>query len=210
MNEEIENAVRKLGDTKAGWVTRRDSAEYLGKLATKALGALHSFGEEMDVDVRRAVDEWLGRSAAIVKDVKPVAGAQKYTLEELVKSVAKDGSRDVEREGEDFIVQVTLKDGRTQSVHVREFKREDGMKLVQVYCVCGKADESAYAWALRANMKLIQGAVALSKQGDDERFVLSTCFLATEITKMEIKAAIKETAYYGDWIEQKLSKHDEF
>lgn len=210
MNDEIDNVIRRLRDTKAGWVTRRDAAEHLGKMATQALVALQSFSDEMDVDVRRAIDEWLGKAAAIVKNVKPMAEARAYTLEELVRSVAKEGSRDVEADGDGFVARVTLKGGRSQSVHVREFLREDGVKLVQVYTVCGRADEKAYAWALRANMKLIQGAVALSKDGEDERFVLSTSFLADQVSKVEIKSAIKETAFYGDWIEQKLSKQDEF
>ena len=116
----------------------------------------------------------------------------------------------VEQDGDAFIVKVIMKDGRHQSVHVRQFKRADGIALIQVYTVCGKADEKSYGWALRANMKLIQGAIAIASQGDDERFVLSTCFLANEVTRQEIKAAVKETAFYGDWIEQKVSGQDEF
>ena len=134
----------------------------------------------------------------------------RLTLEDLAKACAKEGVRTVEPDSEGFVVRVALKEGRHQAVHLREFKRADGVKLVQVYTVCGKADEASYAWALRANMKLIQGAVALAKQGDDERFVLTMTFLAGEVTKPEIKAAIKEAAYYGDWIEQKVTGQDEF
>jgi len=210
MWEEIDAAIEKVKDTKAGWVTRRDAVELLGKVAVRALDALQDASDEMDVDVRRSVDDMLGKAAAALKGVKPKYEAGPLSLEDLAKTCAKEGVRTVEPDSEGFVVRVALKDGRHQAVHLREFKREDGVKLVQVYTVCGKADETSYGWALRANMKLIQGAVALAKQGDDERFVLTMTFLAGEITRPEIKAAVKEAAYYGDWIEQKVTGQDEF
>lgn len=210
MFEEIDGAIQKVKDTKAGWVTRRDAVELLGKVALKALDALQDASDEMDVDVRRSVDDMLGRAAAALKGVKPKVAQETLSLEELAKACAKEGVRIVEPEGEGYVVRVLMKDGRRQHVHLRRFTRADGVALVQVYTVCGKADEKSYAWALRTNMKLIQGAVALARQGDDERFVLTMCFLAGEVTKSEIKAAVKEAAYYGDWIEQKVSEQDEF
>ena len=210
MWEEIDGAIEKVKDTKAGWVTRRDAVELLGKAAAKALDALQDASEEMDVDVRRSVDDMLGRAAAALHGVKPKFEQSPPTLEELAKACAKEGVRTVERDEEGYVVRVTKKDGRHQSVHLREFKRADNVKLIQVYTVCGRADEKSYARALRANMKLIQGAVALAKQGEDERFVLTMCFMASEVTQAEIKAAVKEAAYYGDWIEQKVSGQDEF
>ncbi|MBM3289292.1 MAG: hypothetical protein FJY92_04000 [Candidatus Hydrogenedentes bacterium] len=210
MWEQIDAAIEKVKDTKAGWVTRRDAVELLGKVAIRALDALQDASDELDVDVRRSVDDMLGKSAAALKGVKPKFDTGPLSLEDLAKSVAKEGARTVEPDSEGFLVRVTLKDGRRQDVHLREFMRADGVKLVQVYTVCGKADEKSYAWALRANMKLIQGAVALARQGDDERFVLTTTFVASEVTRPEMKAAVKEAAYYGDWIEQKVTGQDEF
>lgn len=210
MWEELDGAVEKLRDTKAGWVTRRDAVELLGKVALKSLDALQAASDEMDIDVRRSVDDMLGRAAAALKGVKPIVEQVPPSLEELAKACAKENVRMVEADGEGYVVRVALKEGRQQSVHLRQFKRADGVKLIQVYTVCGKADEKSYEWALRANMKLVQGAVALAKQGDDERFVLTMCFLVGEVTKSEIKAAVKEAAYYGDWIEQKVSGQDEF
>jgi hypothetical protein len=210
MWEEIDGAIEKLRDTKAGWVTRRDAVELLGKAAAKTLTALQDASEELDVDVKRSVDEMLGKAAAVLAGVKPKFDTGPLSLEELAKSCAKEGVRLVEPDDDGYVVRVKLKDGRQQSVHLREFSRADGVKLIQVYTVCGKADEKSYAWALRANMKLIQGAVALAKQDNDERFVLTMCFLAGETTRPEIKAAVKEAAYYGDWIEQKVGGQDEF
>ena len=76
--------------------------------------------------------------------------------------------------------------------------------------ICGKADEKAFAWALRANMTLVQGSVALAKEGDEERFLVVRTFLAGHVTRQEMKAAVKECAYYGDWMENKLTRKDAF
>ena len=210
MLEEIDDALQRLADTKAGWVTRRDAADLLGKAALKALAALQQFSDEMDVDVKRAVDEALGRAAGVLRGVTPITGPTQYSFDELARSCEKPGSRTVEKDDDGYVIRVKTDDNRAQNVHVRLFKRSDGIDLVQVYTVCGKSDEGAFGWALRANMKLIQGAIALAKQGDDERFVLTACFLASEMTKAEIKAAVKEMAHYGDWIESKLTDRDEF
>ena len=210
MWEEIDGAIEKVKDTKAGWVVRRDAVELLGKVAVKAVDALQDASDEMDVDVRRSVDDMLGKAAAALQGVKPKFESGPPSLEELAKGCAKEGVRTVEKDDDGYSVRVKMKDGRAQTVNLRRFSRADGIALIQVYTVCGKADEKSYEWALRANMKLIQGAVALAKQGDDERFVLTMCFLASEVTRAEIKAAVKEAAYYGDWIEQKVSGQDEF
>lgn len=210
MYEELDQAAAKLADTKAGWVTRRDAAEQLGNAAIRALTALRRHADEMDADVRRAVDHALAQVSAVLDGVEPPGSHLPYTLEELARYCEKPPARVVERDGDAFTIKVMLKSGRGQHVHLRKFKRTDGVELIQIYTVCGKADEKKFAWALRANMKLIQGAIALASQGDDERFVLSICLLADSVSHFAVKAAVKECAYYGDWIEQKLSGQDEF
>jgi hypothetical protein len=38
------------------------------------------------------------------------------------------------------------------------------------------------------------------------QYVLTSCFPAAEATPQIIKIAVKEIAYYGDWVEQRLTK----
>ncbi len=211
MFEAINAAAEKLHNRHAGWVTRRDSAELLGKIALRALGALHAARDETDVDVHRAVETAMGQAAAALEGVKPRPVERSFTLDELVRSCEKAGERTIEKiSDEEYTVGVTLKNERHQSVHVRKFKRSDNVELVQVYTVCGPGDEESYAWALRANTKLVQSAMALEKHDDGEHFILTTSFLADHVTRQELKSAVKETAYYGDWIEGKLTGQDEF
>jgi hypothetical protein len=211
MFEVIDSAAEDLRNKDAGWVTRRDGADLLGKFAIRALSALHAASDEPDVDVRRAVENALGQAAAALEGVKPRPVERSFTLEELVRASEKPGERELTKVNEtEYRMDVTQRGGRKQSVHIRKFQRKDGIELIQVYTICGKADESSFGWALRANMKLVQGAIAIETNGDDEQFVLTTCFIADHVTRWEMKAAIKETAYYGDWMENKLTGQDEF
>lgn len=208
MFESIEKAAAALSDKNGGWVTRRDGAEALGKAAARALEALRAHKEEKDVDVRRVVDEALGRASAALAGVAPKT--EPYTLEELVRACEKSGSRTVKTCKDGYEIHVALKDGRHQTVYVRRFKRKDGAELIRVYTPCGKPTEDALAWALRANAKMVQGAVALSNHNGEEVFSLMNCHIASETTPAEIKASVKELAFYGDWMEQKLSGLDDF
>jgi hypothetical protein len=208
--EDIERAAKELGNADAGWVNRRDAAGKLGQIASEALGALKAHADEMDVDVHRVVEEALEKASGALAGVKPSAPVKHYALEELVKACAKDKERVVAPHGKGFVVQVELKGGRRQSVFLSQHSRKDGMKLIRVYTECGKASKDALAWALRANMNVAQGALALSKEAGEERLVLINCFLVDQATPLEVKASVKELAAYGDWIEEKLSGLDEF
>ncbi|MCC6488947.1 MAG: hypothetical protein IT364_15720 [Candidatus Hydrogenedentes bacterium] len=211
MFEAIDTAAENLHSRQAGWVTRRDGADLLGKVASRALAALHQSKDEMDVDVRRAVDAALGQASAALAGVKPALQESSVSLDDLARSIEKPGERTVEKNsGDEYTVTVKLKSGRTQAVRMRAFKRPDGMNVVQVSTVCGKVDEKALAWALRANMTLVQGAVALAKEDGEERFLVIRTFLADHVTRQEMKATVKECAYYGDWMENKLTGKDAF
>ena len=52
--------------------------------------------------------------------------------------------------------------------------------------------------------------MSLCKEGDEEFFDLVSSTIASETSPEEIKAAVKEVAFYGDWIENKLTGSDEF
>jgi len=208
--EQLESLVKQLEASKAGWVLRRDAAENLGKAACFALNALREHADEMDVDVRRSVDEALGQASAALAGIPPMPQVKQYTLEELAKACEKDGERLVAPHGKGYVVQVTLKSGRKQAVYLNHHKRKDGTELIRIFTECGKPREDAYVWALRANMKISHGALALSKDSGEERLVLTNCYLAHVAMPAEVKASVKELAHYGDWIESKLTGLDDF
>lgn len=197
----IEKAATELADERAGWVTRRDAADALGRAAEKAIRALQARRHEKDIDVKTAVDRALGRVSAALAG-EPAKGG--YTLEELAQACAKPGKRIVTAEDEGYTVEVMLSNDRRQRVRVEETERERG-RLVVISTRCGKATPDALSWALRANVSLTLGALALVEEDGEERFLIRNCYIAREATPLEVKASVKEVAFYGDWIERKLA-----
>ncbi|MEK7794813.1 MAG: hypothetical protein AAB353_09800 [Candidatus Hydrogenedentota bacterium] len=209
MSQSLEKSISALRDRDAGWVTRRDAAEALGRTAADAVSALVAQKDDPDVDVRTAVRTALGWASAGLRNVKPVPQSRSYTLEELANGCAKEGRRRVERNGEEYIVHTTTKEGRGQTVYITPEQRSDGLDLIRVHTRCGPAGTDTMRWALENNLKLAHGALALSTNDGREEFVIVNCLIANEATPDAVLASVKEMAHYGDWMEQKLAGRDD-
>lgn len=209
MIKELDAIARTLADTGAGWVYRRDAAETLGKLTSRAVEALKAHADDKDRDVSDEVKRALGNAAASLEGIEPIAQSRAHTLEELVKGLEKRGSRAVSPDGDGYEVKVELREGRSQVLHIERYERSDGVKCVRVFTHCGPASERTIEWALRNNMSMVQCAVATIEEKDELRLIIVNSFLDGHITPGEMKACIKEIAFYGDWMEKKLTGLDE-
>jgi hypothetical protein len=199
--KEINRAAAELSDARAAWVARRDAADILGGAAEESIRALQKNRQDKDVDVRTAAERALARASAALAGVAPQRG---YSLEELAQACAKEGQRRVERDGDGFRITIETGEGRRQHVSMRPVEGRRG-NLIVLTTDCGKATPDSIAWALRANMDLALGALALDKRGDEDWIVIKSCYLPNEATPLEIKASVKELAFYGDWIERKIA-----
>lgn len=206
----VEKIEGQLADRDAGWVTRRDAAEALGQRASQAVEVLRRFEDDSDRDVRSAVLGCLGWVRSAVEGIRPVARDKTYSLAELANSLDKKGSREVSRHGDGFKVHVSLKNERRQEVFITPVDRSDGESLVRVYTHCGKPTPDSHMWALRNNMMLAQCALAITEHEGEDMFVLVAGLITDHISPLELKAAVKEIAFFGDWIEEKLTGLDEF
>lgn len=206
MAKELDAARQRLEDARAGWVHRRDAALELGRWATIALDALKRHINDEDTDVRRAVGE------AVAKIHLPTVPASdgSYALETLVATCEKPGKRSVRAEGDGFVVQVALPEGREQSVRLAASTSRDGHPLIQVSTRCGEANDKAKNWALRYNAKLVHCAFAVQVVDEKEELMLMENIPCRHANPEAVKAAVKEIAFYGDWIEQKLRGGDTF
>lgn len=209
MGNELDKHIATLRDTGAGWVYRRDAADGLGKAIERSAATLRATAKDDDVDVRNAVERALGHASAALAGIKPVVDGE-YELKELAKGCERPGRREVAPDGEAFVVTVQLKGGRAQRVHLREIVRKDGVRLIQILTYCGAFDESAMAWALKMNTQLGRCALGLDASDGGDQFVLVNCVPADEATPAQVKAVVKEIAFYGDWIERKLTGKDAF
>lgn len=208
MARELDKHAAVLRDTSAGWVYRRDAAEYLGKLIEKSAAALRANAKDNDVDVRNAVQRALGHASAALAGIKPVVD-EEFSLDDLARACARPGRREVAQDGQGYVITVSLKAGRTQTVYLQPITRKDGARLVQVLTYCGAFDQTAMAWALKMNTQLGRCALGLAARDGNDHFVLVNCIPAGEATPELVKAVVKEIAFYGDWIEHKLTGKDE-
>lgn len=205
MTSKMEKAISTLQNRDAGWVNRRDAAEFLGKTSAKAAQVLREHSEDSDIDVQRTVNEALGWAAAGVEGVEATAVPRAHGLEELVRGLEKAGKRIVKTRGEGFTILVMLAEGQSQKVYAEPTKRRDGADLIRVYTRCGRPADNTLNWALKTNMSMAQCALALIEEDGKEEFVLINCFLASEVTPREIKSSVKEIAFYGNWVDRRLS-----
>jgi hypothetical protein len=209
--EKLQQALDDLSNPDAGWVTRRDAAEMLGQVAARALMVLAQHHDEPDVDVQRSVEKGLAQAEAALRGVEIETSHDRgLSVEEFAKACARAGVRTVSPHEQGFKVESVLKSGRRQTVYVEPYKRRDGLDLIRVYSYCGPADPAHAMWSLKANAKLVQAAIAIVHVGEEERIAVMNCFIASEATPREVKSAVKEIAFYADWLESKLTGHDDF
>ena len=210
MEESIERRIAQLGKREESWVNRRDAAEELGRTATKSVEALRAHVEDEHTDVRAMVVKALGWAKAGLEGVQPVAQERAYTLDELARSVEKPGGREVSPKGDGFEIVVTsraARSKRTSAAHATAHAAKDTSRLSTL---CGPASDKVFRWALRNNTGLSHCALALSEEGGEEILVMVNSFLADAVTPAEFKSSVKELAYYGDWVESKLTDGDVF
>lgn len=210
MEFSLREAAKTLADAKAGWVHRRDAANALGDMAARALAALRDCARDGDVDVRTAVAHALAKAKAGFAGVAPPPETG-YTLEGIARACERSGKRTVREDKDGFAIEVSLKDGRRQTVYLRSLARDGDETLIRLYSFCARApDAEVIAWAMRANAQLGHSALAVVPAEDGERLALVRCFSPKDATPDRVRAALKEIAYYGDWLERKLTGSDEF
>jgi len=213
MQEELKKIIEALSDTSAGWVGRRDAADALGDLASRALAALREHAADGDVDVRAAVERALGKVGVSAGNRATAPSDQsavrKPTLQELAQACEKKMKRAVKPYGKGYMVRVQTKGGRAQDVLIQPHTRPDGRELIRISTFCGEADADTIGWAIRSNAKLMYCAFSVHAHGDKEQLMLINNFNPDQVTPDMVRDAVKEIAFYGDWLEKKLTGKDE-
>ncbi len=203
MADDLDRAITQLSNREGTWVARRDAADFLGKVASRARDALARFAQDPDTDVRTAVARALGDPAW-----REVGRVGALTLEELVRAVERQGKRAARPIEGGFEITVTLKSGRMQKVFVTRGSSEAGAETIRVRSRCGLADAQTMEWALRANDRLPHCSLAIVEDAGQQWFEIGHSLRVQKATPDELRACIKEVAFYGDWAEARLSKQD--
>lgn len=209
MADELDRAIATLADTSKTWIARRDAADWLGKIAMRAIDGLRTnFTRAGDRDVLDAVKRALEEAKEGLGNVAADAGG--ITVESLVKTIERPGSRDVKQVDSGFEITVALPGGRSQKLRVVEGKSQAGEDSVRISTRCGPAADKGLRWALKTNAGFARCSIALVEENGKEWFDLVNVIPLESAMVDEFKACIKEIAFYGDWAETKLSEGDAF
>lgn len=203
--QEVEDAIRTLSNSRAGWVARRDAAEALSLAAGRALAGLRAHAQDEDVDVRAAVAKAV-RGLELPKPDPAAPGS--FSLKGLMAACERSGRREVAPCNEGFCVTVKLPAARVQHVFVLPFKEAEGKEMLRIHTWCGESTAEMFPWLLRNNAKLEHGAFALLEHEGVERVALVENMARAQATPQRVKSTVKEMAHFGDWLENKMSGKD--
>lgn len=105
-----------------------------------------------------------------------------------------------------YEVDVPLAGRRRQRVRVIfENPDPDGDPAILVQTNCGPAHEKNFKWALRLNLKLAYGHLAIRRSGEQDQFVFCQTLLEPTTQKEELRKAVLAAAERGDWVEKQIT-----
>ena len=115
-----------------------------------------------------------------------------------------------EQKGSTYVLRVALAD-RHQDVTINmKAKDSAGLPLVVAYTRCGPADEKHYDWALRQNVKMSAGAIAVVDIEDHPNFVVVDVMARSVVTPQLLINSVGRIAKKGDELEAALTKADNY
>ncbi len=205
------------------WTDRRDAADALTDGAVATATSLKQMLDDPDTDVRTACRQCYDRlrDAMDMPHVQHAEPAPTHTpaertaatpqspLNEMVRVVGSQSGRSFRPHQEGYEIVCKTTGGRQQKVYVRPGQKDaSGEQTVQVFSTCARADDHVFRWALETNCKLRLGALAVTKTGDRDMFVLMNTHLEDGLTPNELEADVLYIAETADWIEQQLTGGD--
>lgn len=197
--DELKRTIETLHNQRAGWATRKEAAHQLGDAAQRARAALEALRDDPDRDVRAAI-----RSA-----LSATPNGAEISIEALAQYCHKPGRRTVSPHEDGFKIEAQIDASRTQTVYMLPRLQDDGTPILRVFSPCGKPDSSSAAWALRSNANLVGCAFAVENFERFEHLIIVKNFLRHRASPAEVLAAVKQIAYYGDWLEKRLNGTDQ-
>ncbi|MBI1372374.1 MAG: hypothetical protein GC159_06380 [Phycisphaera sp.] len=114
-----------------------------------------------------------------------------------------------EQNGARYKLTVPLAEGRHQDVYIATgIADSEGSPLMCVYTYCAPATPENYERALRYNMRMSYGALAINDVGDTPMFVMVDTVLISAADANEVRKTILGLARHGDRVEKSLTGKD--
>jgi hypothetical protein len=132
-------------------------------------------------------------------------------LPTLVQQAVGDLNLASEREEHRIAIDVPQPNGRSQRVFVEDCMAAVGAeRVVKVYSICGRADESYYRRALELNATIAHGSLAIERVRDEPCFVMVNAYPRRTCDPEEIRHSVQEVARWADEVERVLTGIDRY
>lgn len=137
-----------------------------------------------------------------------VAG-QARDLDSLLREAFR-GNGDVvwTRQDHRYKLNITLHDGRRQTVFIEPQDHSTSGKLLLIYSVCCRAKPEFYEDALKLNADVPHGSVAVREVEGEPQFVMIDTYPRATVDAEEIRGSVLEVALRADEIEHRLTGRD--
>lgn len=163
-------------------------------------------------DLGPLASEWTRWAERYAVDQETEGGAEEagsvaeLSSSRLVQRALNDGiATFTEEDAGRFSVELPLTEGRRQTVTVifgsTDHEREE---IVIVYSDCGKASPEHYETALRRNLRMPYGAVALRDRDGEPRFVMFNTILRHGLSPVELRKSIMSVGELADRFRRQL------
>lgn len=108
-----------------------------------------------------------------------------------------------------YRLQMTLPNGRSQSLYIEPSDHAAVERLILIYSKCCPAQPEYYEEALRLNSEVSHGALALRTIDGEEYFVMIDTFPRSTVDPEEIRRSVLEIAFRADAVEKLLTGLDQ-
>jgi len=147
---------------------------------------------------------WLRWAAA--QGAGPTPAAEELPDHELLRQAVEGSGATVSEGGAGrYVVDVPVSGGRRRQVWVVFGSTDhEGAAIVIVFANCGPAKPEDYEAALRLNLKMPYGAVALRDVGGEPQFVMFNTVLRAALSPVELHKSIFTVGERADRVERQL------
>ena len=199
--------------------TRWAAARCMGQMGTPAalealvdaVGSALCHDQAVDA-LRSATGEDFGDNASEWRQCiasGAVADAPTMPAEDLVKKAIEPLEADLRQMRHGWAIDLKLGDRRHQRVKLAFGKTdEEGAAIVIVYSECGPAKPDRYEWALRKNMGIPYGAIAVRDVEGEPQFVLFNTLLQGDLSPSGLRKTIETIAGRADTMEKQFTGQD--
>jgi len=201
-----ERAVAPLVETMARGAEEEAAAEALRRITGQDFGT--------DVGKWRAYLQGKGLTSRAPSSAVEVPAAEAERAldlsdEEIIKRICEGTTIGYFFHGDTWNLDVALAGGRHQRVKLLfGAKDPEGSALVVVYTECGPAVRDRWEWALRANLTLRWGSIAIRTVNRRPIFVMVRNLLRRGLNISELKKTVLSLAEKGDLMERMLTLED--